>query len=102
MGGMTDALLNLGELGLVKIRPNRFDPRRDAEDPYHQVFGWRKSPKLWNIGLQQGFATRQADERVCTDVERVRGRKDIGDGYRIFPDPEVATPTANFDAALRR
>ncbi len=55
--GDPDAMDNLDMLGLVKYRTNRFDPRRDATDPYKRAFGWRKSPPLLNISVQNGFLT---------------------------------------------
>lgn len=69
-GGDPDAFFNLDELGLIKYRVNRFDPRVDPDFPFRQVFGWRKSPKLLNIGLQQGFLT---DLRGRVMFEAARG-----------------------------
>jgi hypothetical protein len=39
---------NLENLGLVLYRPGRFNPLRDPNDPFRQVFFWRKSIKLLN------------------------------------------------------
>lgn len=69
-GGDPDAMFNLDQLGLVKYRVNRFDPRGDPDRPYRQVFGWRKSPKLLNAALQQGFLT---DLRGRVMFETARG-----------------------------
>lgn len=68
--GDPDGLFNLDQLGLFKIRPNRFNPTRAADDPFRQVFGWRKSPQLTNIGLAHGFLT---DARGRTMFETARG-----------------------------
>ena len=64
-----DGMSNLDKLGLIKIRPNRFDPRRSGDDPFSQVFAWRKSVKLINLGLQQGFLT-DLRGRVMFETER--------------------------------
>ena len=69
-GGDPDAFDNLNERGLFKYRVNRFDPRRGPDDPYKQVFGWRKSPQLLNIGLAQGFLN---DLRGRNMFETARG-----------------------------
>lgn len=45
----------LDQHGLIKYRPNRFNAARDPNDPYRQVFFWRKSPALMNVGLTHGF-----------------------------------------------
>ena len=68
--GDPDGLFNLDQLGLFKIRPNRFNPTRPASDPFRQVFGWRKSPQLTNIGLAHDFLT---DVRGRTMFETARG-----------------------------
>ncbi|MEM9462799.1 MAG: hypothetical protein AAGF11_52145 [Myxococcota bacterium] len=68
--GDPDAMHNLDEHGLFKIRPNRFNVARDPEDPFVQVFGWRKSPALTNIGLAHGLLT---DLRGRTMFETARG-----------------------------
>ena len=69
-GGDPDAMTNLDQLGLVKYKINRFNPARDADDPYRQVFGWRKSPGLTNIGFAHGFLT---DARGRVMFETARG-----------------------------
>ena len=53
--GDPDAFDNLNNLGLIKYRPNRFDYVRSEDDPYRQVFFWRKTPHLVNTALQHGF-----------------------------------------------
>ena len=53
-GGDPRAPALLDQHGLVKYRPNRFNAARPAEDPYRQVFFWRKSPALLNVGLTHG------------------------------------------------
>ncbi|MEM9462800.1 MAG: hypothetical protein AAGF11_52150 [Myxococcota bacterium] len=53
--GDPDAMFNLDQLGLFKIRPNRFNPTRDFDDPFIQVFAWRKSPTLLNVGFSHGL-----------------------------------------------
>lgn len=68
-GGDPDAMLNLDQRGLVKYRINRFNPTRDSEDPYRQVFGWRKSPTLTNVGFSHGFLT-DGRGRVMFEVAR--------------------------------
>ena len=69
-GDDPDGMDNLDQLGLVKYKINRFNPARDADDPYRQVFGWRKSPGLTNIGLAHGFLT---DARGRVMFETARG-----------------------------
>ncbi|MEM7155894.1 MAG: hypothetical protein AAF799_23790 [Myxococcota bacterium] len=68
--GDPDGEFNLDELGLFKIRPNRFNVTRDADDPFRQVFGWRKSPAISDIGLAHGLLT---DLRARTMFELARG-----------------------------
>lgn len=68
--GDPDALFNLDQLGLVKYRPNRFDPRRQPGDPFFEVFAWRKSQKLVNARFSQGFLT---DGRGRVMFETARG-----------------------------
>lgn len=54
-GGDPDAFDNLNERGLIKYRVNRFDPRTSDGDPFKDVFAWRKSIQLLNVGLTHGF-----------------------------------------------
>ncbi len=68
--GDPDAMFNLDQLGLFKIRPNRFNPTRAPDDPFLAVFGWRKSPQLTNIGFSHGMLT---DLRGRTMFEVARG-----------------------------
>lgn len=68
--GDPDGMHNLDQLGLVKIRPNRFNPVRPQTDPFRQVFFWRKSPRLLNAGLVNGFLH---DGRGRTMFETARG-----------------------------
>lgn len=69
-GGDPDAMFNLDQLGLTKYRINRFNPTRDIEDPYRQVFGWRKAPTLTNVAFAHGFLT---DGRGRVMFETARG-----------------------------
>jgi cytochrome c peroxidase len=83
--GDPDAMFNLDELGLIKYRPNRFNPTRDRDDPFRQAFAWRKSPKLFNIGLAHGLLT-DGRGRVISEAARgaVFGHTQNGDD--AFPD----------------
>src|SRR5690606_1569045 len=54
----------------IKYRPNRFNQARPADDPYRQVFFWRKSPSLFNVGLSHGFLL---DGRARAMLETDRG-----------------------------
>lgn len=53
--GDPDAFHNLDQLGLLKYRPNRFDPRKPQSNGFRKVFGWRKSIQLLNVSLNNGF-----------------------------------------------
>lgn len=68
--GDPDAFANLDQLALVKYRPNRFNFTRSESDPFRKVFFWRKSVKLLNVGLTQGFLN---DARARTMFETARG-----------------------------
>ncbi len=68
--GDPDAFHNLSELGLLKYRPNRFNPQRPQSDPFRKVFGWRKSVRLVNTGFAHGFLT---DGRGRVLFEAARG-----------------------------
>lgn len=68
--GDPDGFHNLDQLGLIKYRPNRFDPRTPPDNPFKRAFGWRKSMPLQNTGLQQGFLN---DLRGRTMFETARG-----------------------------
>lgn len=112
--GDPDGMVNLDDRGLFKIRPNRFDPRFPTDDPFRQVFGWRKSPKLTNIGLSQGFLTdlrgrvmfETARGAVFSHTQNSDGRFDdlfpleAGNDleaflFGIFSDPTLAALRAN-------
>jgi len=69
-GGDPDAEFNLNSLGLIKYRMNRFTPTYPEDGANRQVFAWRKSPKLLNIGLSRGFLT---DGRGRNMFETARG-----------------------------
>lgn len=68
--GDPDGFFNLDQLALFKYRPNRFNPARDPDDPFVQVFGWRKSIPLTNVGFAHGFLN---DLRGRTMFETARG-----------------------------
>lgn len=68
--GDPDAFHNLSELGLLKYRPNRFNPQRPQSDAFRKVFGWRKSVRLVNTGFGHGFLT---DGRGRVMFETARG-----------------------------
>lgn len=68
--GDPDGLHNLDQLGLVKYRPGRFNPTRPQSDPFRRVFFWRKSIRLVNNGLQNGFLN---DGRMRAMFETDRG-----------------------------
>lgn len=104
--GDPDAEFNLDQLGLFKIRPNRFNPTRDGDDPFRQVFGWRKSPPLVDIAFTHGILT---DLRARTIFETARGAvfshtqtadnrfddlfaQEDGDGMAAFLFEQVSDP----------
>jgi hypothetical protein len=68
--GDPDGMFNLDQLGLIKYRPHRFDPRRPQSDPFKQVFFWRKSIILLNVGLTNGLLN---DARLRAMFETDRG-----------------------------
>lgn len=68
--GDPDGAYNLENLGLIKYRPNRFNPARPQSDPFRQVFFWRKSPPLINVTFNHGFLL---DGRGRTMLEADRG-----------------------------
>lgn len=68
--GDPDAMFNLDQLGLIKYRPNRFNPTRSQDDPFRQVFFWRKSIALLNVGFTHGFLN---DARARTMFETAQG-----------------------------
>ncbi len=67
--GDPDAMHNLDQLGLVKYRPNRFNPTRSQDDPFRRVFFWRKSPRLVNLAFSNGFLN-DARGRVMFETDR--------------------------------
>lgn len=67
--GDPDGFFNLDQLGLVKHRLNRFNPTRGQEDPFRQVFGWRKSVPLTNVAFAHGLLT-DGRGRVMLDAAR--------------------------------
>ncbi|WP_437602573.1 hypothetical protein [Sorangium sp. So ce590] len=68
--GDPDGLRNLDELALIKYRPNRFNLQRAEDDPFRQVFFWRKSIRLVNLAFSNGFLH---DARARTMFETDRG-----------------------------
>lgn len=68
--GDPDAQNNLDNLALFKYRPNRFNLTRSQSDPFRKVFFWRKSPRLINIGLNNGMLL---DARARNMFETDRG-----------------------------
>lgn len=67
--GDPDGMHNLDQLALVKIRPHRFVLPRPETDPFRRVFGWRKSIRLINLGLSQGFL-HDGRGRALFEVDR--------------------------------
>jgi hypothetical protein len=67
--GDPDGFNNLNNLALIKYRPNRFNPFRPESDPYRQVFGWRRSIKIINLGFSHGFL-HDGRGRVMFEVDR--------------------------------
>jgi hypothetical protein len=68
--GDPDGFHNLDILALMKYRPNRFNQARDPEDPFSQVFFWRKSIALVNVAFTHGFLN---DGRGRSMLETDRG-----------------------------
>lgn len=68
--GDPDAAVNLDQLGLIKYRPNRFNPQLPQSDGLRQVFFWRKSPRLTNVAFNHGFLM---DGRGRVMFETARG-----------------------------
>jgi cytochrome c peroxidase len=50
-----DGLFNMENFALMKYRPGRFNQARSQDDPFRQVFFWRKSVSLVNVAFQHGF-----------------------------------------------
>jgi hypothetical protein len=53
--GDPDAYEDLVQYGLVRYRPGRFNLARSEDDPYRQVFFWRKVQRLVNLRFEHGF-----------------------------------------------
>ena len=68
--GDPDAMQNLDQHGLIKYRPNRFNPTRPETDPFRKVFFWRKTQKLINVAFTHGFLN---DGRSRVMFETARG-----------------------------
>ena len=68
--GDPDALHNLDMHGLIRIRPNRFNQARSQDDPFRQIFFWRKSPALINVAFSHGLLL---EGRGRTMLEANRG-----------------------------
>jgi cytochrome c peroxidase len=68
--GDPDAERNLIELGLPLYRPGRFNPTLADDDPFKQVFFWRKSIRLVNTVFTFGFLN---DGRTRDISETARG-----------------------------
>lgn len=68
--GHPDAFNNLNNLGLVAIKPGRFNPLLAWNDEFRQVNFWRKVPRFVNTGLTHGFVN---DLRTREVLETARG-----------------------------
>ncbi len=67
--GDPDAMHNLDDFGLIRIRPNRFNPQRPESDPYRKVLTWRKTPQLVNVAFAQSFLV-DGRGRVLFEADR--------------------------------
>ncbi|MCA9591168.1 MAG: hypothetical protein KC657_37995 [Myxococcales bacterium] len=56
--------------GLVKQRPNRFNPLLPQTHPYKRVFSWRKTQTIWNMAFEHSLLT---DGRARAGFEQARG-----------------------------
>ncbi len=65
-----DGLFNIENFALMKYRPHRFNQARSQDDPFRQVFFWRKSVALVNTAFQHGFLN---DGRMRSIFETDRG-----------------------------
>jgi cytochrome c peroxidase len=61
---------NFEQLGLTKIRVNRFNPLLPETSPYRMVFGWRKTQTIINLAFGQSLLT---DGRARHGIEQARG-----------------------------
>jgi cytochrome c peroxidase len=78
--GDPDAAYNLENLALLKYRPNRFHPARSEDDPFRQVFFWRKSPALVNIAFAHGHLNDGRGRALLeTDRGAMLGHTQSGD-----------------------
>ncbi|MEZ4375601.1 MAG: hypothetical protein R3B07_32625 [Polyangiaceae bacterium] len=107
--GDPDAMDNLNLRGLIKYRPNRFNPQRDDTDPYKQVFFWRKSIQLVNVGFSNGFLNdgrgrvmfETARGAVFSHTQSTDGRFDdlfpvpTGNDMEAFMFAQVSDPALN-------
>lgn len=64
-----DGFTNLDQHALFKYRPNRFNLARSDDDPFRQVFFWRKSPALVNVVFSRGFLL-DGRARVMFETDR--------------------------------
>jgi cytochrome c peroxidase len=64
------AKYNFEQLGLTKIRVNRFNPLLSEDSPFRKVFGWRKTQTIINLAFGQGLLT---DGRARHGIEQARG-----------------------------
>jgi cytochrome c peroxidase len=64
------AQYNFEQLGLTKIRVNRFNPLLPESSPFRKVFGWRKTQTIINLAFGQSLLT---DGRARHGVEQARG-----------------------------
>lgn len=58
------------QLGLTKIRPNRFNPLMDETNGFRKIFGWRKTQTIVNLAFSQSLLT---DGRARHGIEQARG-----------------------------
>jgi cytochrome c peroxidase len=58
------------QLGLTKIRVNRFNPLLPETSPFRQAFGWRKTQTIINLAFGQALLT---DGRARHGIEQARG-----------------------------
>jgi hypothetical protein len=61
---------NFEQLGLTKIRVNRFNPLLPETSPFRKVFGWRKTQTIINLAFGQSLLT---DSRARHGIEQARG-----------------------------
>jgi len=64
------AQYNFEQLGLTKIRVNRFNPLITEASPFRKVFGWRKTQTIINLAFGQSLLT---DGRARHGIEQARG-----------------------------